>query len=293
MDPPLHDVADLLGGTFPGHTMQRLRTPDGKYRYSYVSSGLKESFGLDPAELMRMREVDHAWIHPQDRGRFVAALEHSAATLEQLDEEVRVASETGYKWVRSIGRPRRLEDGTVIWDGVALDVTDRREALQALERTLSQVRENETSEGRFSYIAASDVRERLGDLRQAVAAIRGLKGDRETEAAIAALDLAFRQFEGALSAARDLVQAGGAVTRSAKVEAAAIEGLTRRQREIMDLVVRGNSNREIADSLDIAEGTVKLHISAILKRLDAQNRTQAAQIWSSSAGLGQARKPSA
>ena len=98
------EVADLLGGTFPGHTMQRVRTPDGKYRYAYVSAGVRESFGLDPEKLMRMEAVDHSWVLDSDRAHFIDALEHSAEHLSPFDVEVRVKTvDHGVKWVRSIG----------------------------------------------------------------------------------------------------------------------------------------------------------------------------------------------
>lgn len=274
------NVADLLGGAFAGHTMQRLRTADGKYRYSYVSSGVQDSFGLDPVALMQMDEVDHAWLHADDRPRFIAALEHSAATLTRLDEEVRVGDAAGgYKWVRSIGSPRRLADGSVIWDGVALDVTDRRDALAALQRTLSQVRQNETSEGRFSYIAASDVLDRLAALRTAVSRLDA------SDPASADVMTSLAQFERALAAARDLVEGPASQTSAGPSARNIIEtSLTLRQREILDHVSRGASNRAIAAAVGISEGTVKLHISAILKRLGVRNRTEAAHTWKSMSG---------
>lgn len=54
--------------------------------------------------------------------------------------------------------------------------------------------------------------------------------------------------------------------------------LTDREVEVLGLVVQGASNREIADRLVITEGTVKSHISNILARLEARDRTQAAVI---------------
>jgi len=54
--------------------------------------------------------------------------------------------------------------------------------------------------------------------------------------------------------------------------------LTERELEVLRLVVNGASNKEIADTLVITEGTVKSHISNILSRLDARDRTQAAVI---------------
>lgn len=54
--------------------------------------------------------------------------------------------------------------------------------------------------------------------------------------------------------------------------------LTDREVEVLRLVVQGASNREIAQALVITEGTVKSHISNILGRLGARDRTQAAVI---------------
>ncbi len=276
---PRPDVADLLADTFPGHTMQRMRTPDGKYRYIYVSSGVETSFGLNPSRLMQAKEVDHAWVHPEDRERFVAELERSARDLTPLDTEVRVESPGGgYRWVRSLGKPRRQDDGAVIWDGVALDVTDRREALGALERALAEARRSEVAEGRFNYIAAKDLATPLISLREAVAALSAV--DRQdknmVDTRIAELSDRFEAFERALLATRGLVSSGQPQDINEKpVEKTT---LTKRQREILGMVRKGASNREIAAQLAISEGTVKLHVSAVLKRLGVRNRTEAAHL---------------
>jgi DNA-binding NarL/FixJ family response regulator len=54
--------------------------------------------------------------------------------------------------------------------------------------------------------------------------------------------------------------------------------LSRRELEVLGLVAKGKSNREIANSLGITEATVKCHVSVILMRLDASDRTQAVVI---------------
>ena len=51
--------------------------------------------------------------------------------------------------------------------------------------------------------------------------------------------------------------------------------LSTREREVLALLVRGKSNREIADQLSIKEATVKSHVSVILMRLNVTDRTQA------------------
>lgn len=57
-----------------------------------------------------------------------------------------------------------------------------------------------------------------------------------------------------------------------------VEPLSEREREILVTLAQGIPNKEIADKLHLAEGTVKNHVTNILGKLQAQNRTQAADI---------------
>jgi DNA-binding CsgD family transcriptional regulator len=54
-------------------------------------------------------------------------------------------------------------------------------------------------------------------------------------------------------------------------------GITRRELEILDLIARGLSNREIAEKLFVSENTVKTHSSRLFDKLDVKRRTQAVQ----------------
>ena len=66
-------------------------------------------------------------------------------------------------------------------------------------------------------------------------------------------------------------------TKSAASEPpAAFEGLTPRQKDVLRLLAKGKANKEIARELDLAEGTVKIHLAAVLRFLKARNRTEAA-----------------
>lgn len=57
-----------------------------------------------------------------------------------------------------------------------------------------------------------------------------------------------------------------------------VEPLSEREREVLVMLAQGIPNKEIADKLHLAEGTVKNHVSNILGKLQAQNRTEAADI---------------
>lgn len=69
-------------------------------------------------------------------------------------------------------------------------------------------------------------------------------------------------------------------TRMPRMQATAadqdlIVPLSRREKEILQLIATGASNKEIAETLMIAEGTVKNHVSSILSKLEARDRMQA------------------
>lgn len=55
-------------------------------------------------------------------------------------------------------------------------------------------------------------------------------------------------------------------------------GITKRELEILELIARGMSNREIAEKLFVSENTVKTHSSRLLDKLSAKRRTHAVQI---------------
>jgi DNA-binding NarL/FixJ family response regulator len=63
--------------------------------------------------------------------------------------------------------------------------------------------------------------------------------------------------------------------------------LTAREREVLALVARGRSNREIADALVISERTARTHVSNVLSKLDLASRTQAA-LWAIREGIAPA-----
>ena len=64
-----------------------------------------------------------------------------------------------------------------------------------------------------------------------------------------------------------------------------LQALTEREREVLEQIARGLTNREIAEKMVISEKTVKTHVSNLLDKLDLEDRTRAA-IWALKHGLG-------
>lgn len=65
-----------------------------------------------------------------------------------------------------------------------------------------------------------------------------------------------------------------------------VNGLSEREMQILACLINGAPNKQIAQELDISDGTVKVHVKAILKKIRVQNRTQAA-IWAMNNGIAQ------
>ncbi|CAO3359622.1 hypothetical protein [Azospirillum melinis] len=61
-----------------------------------------------------------------------------------------------------------------------------------------------------------------------------------------------------------------------RTESDAVNGLTERQREVLRLLLEGQSNKEIARALGVLEGTIKVHLRTVMQRLGVRNRTQLA-----------------
>jgi DNA-binding NarL/FixJ family response regulator len=72
--------------------------------------------------------------------------------------------------------------------------------------------------------------------------------------------------------------ASRALRELARPQTNPLTALSEREREVLVLLAQGASNRDIAEKLVITEGTVKTHVSNILAKLQAENRTQAAII---------------
>jgi two-component system NarL family response regulator len=88
-------------------------------------------------------------------------------------------------------------------------------------------------------------------------------------------DLATSQIQAAMAQSGDATAAQPVTHRSDRLANGAIEELTHREQEILHLIAQGQSNQDIAQTLHIAPGTVRVHVHAILQKLGVRDRTQA------------------
>jgi DNA-binding CsgD family transcriptional regulator len=265
---------DSFVDNLPGNVYRRVRRPDGSYFFEYLSSGLFRQFGVDPERLLAEHAIRFDWIHPDDAQRFITDLEISAATLSMLDHRIRVVGMDGrVHWARGIARPERLPDGGVVWDGLVIDVTREVEAEAALLIT----KEESERAHRQTTAIVTQVAERL---RRPIEEFRSLLGAFDDDSPVGGA--LRRSLAACMDAMRLIADDGGTSEprsgldrrQTRRVEAIGAAGLTERQREVLALLAQGRANKDIAQRLKIAPGTVRLHVAAILRAMRARNRRE-------------------
>ncbi|MGF1539944.1 MAG: PAS domain S-box protein [Pleurocapsa sp.] len=110
----------------PGVIYQFKLGIDGKFSFPYISSGCQELFELSAAEIMNNGNLAIDLIHRRDRDNFERVVTTSATTLKPKKWEGRIVLASGeMKWIQSASRPQKQADGSIIWDGLLMDISDR------------------------------------------------------------------------------------------------------------------------------------------------------------------------
>ncbi|GAB4354830.1 MAG: hypothetical protein Fur0042_23970 [Cyanophyceae cyanobacterium] len=123
---------ERLTANLPGVVYQAILALDGTLTFTYASSGTYELFGVAPDAMAQVVPL----VHPDDRAALKAVHQRSQTDLTDVDWEGRVQLPNGVtKWVQLRARPTRQEDDSILWDGLAIDTSDRRAALDALQQS--------------------------------------------------------------------------------------------------------------------------------------------------------------
>ncbi|HEO70249.1 MAG TPA: PAS domain S-box protein [Candidatus Hydrogenedentes bacterium] len=125
----------------PGAVYQFVLRKDGTMELPFVSVGVLPLLGISPqqAEALDMNRLD--FVSPEDRDKLRQAILDSARDMTPFEYETLISLKPGRsRWVRLLTRPRRNEVGDTIWEGVMLDVTDRRKVEQEREKLIQELR---------------------------------------------------------------------------------------------------------------------------------------------------------
>ncbi len=173
-----------IASNVPGMVFQLVRNADGAFSFAYVSPGCGPLTGVPEDRVRANPEAMFALIPAGHRPHLDATLEASAANLANWtwSGPLRPAHEASDKWLSIRARPRRLDSGQIVWDGLVFDDTQNRlaqleversrEELRALSRHLQSVREEEKAR------IAREVHDELGATLTALKIDLGFVADR-------------------------------------------------------------------------------------------------------------------
>jgi PAS domain S-box-containing protein len=111
----------------PGMIYRYVLHPDGRDEFIYISPQVEQIYELT-SEAVR-QDISCLWakVHRDDVPMVQRAVERSADSMQPFFVEVRLRlSEDRMKWIQISSQPDRQQNGDVIWDGVVIDISDRK-----------------------------------------------------------------------------------------------------------------------------------------------------------------------
>jgi PAS domain S-box-containing protein len=123
-----HAMMSNLSKQVPGILFTTYLYPDGHFTTPYASSNSYDIYELSPEEIQGDVATVFQRFHPDDCDRIIASIYESAQTLNPWKCEYRVLlPQQGLKWLYGIAQPQRFEDGTVVWHGFIMDISERKQ----------------------------------------------------------------------------------------------------------------------------------------------------------------------
>ncbi len=125
---------EKMAANVPGMIYQFRLDSDGKKYFTYVSSGSKNLYQLEPKKIEKHIDVAYATIHPDDFIGFEQSIEISATTLQPWQHKWRQIIHGKVKWLQGAAKPEKQANGDIVWDGLVMDVTELKQTQQERDR---------------------------------------------------------------------------------------------------------------------------------------------------------------
>jgi PAS domain S-box-containing protein len=120
-----YDLLNNLSALVPGVVYTYQLFPDGSSRFPYSSSGMYDIYEYTSEEVREDATPVFGRIHPDDFDLVSKRISDSASNQSLFEVEFRVIlPEQGLRWRSSKARPTKLDDGSTLWYGIIIDITE-------------------------------------------------------------------------------------------------------------------------------------------------------------------------
>lgn len=139
-----------MANNVPGMVYQYVMDDQGQSRFSFASDGAREVFEVEPEILTTHNNFFFDIVHPEDLESARTATAASIASLQPWLWEGRIrVGQNRIKWLQGISRPQKRADGSICWDGVMLDVTDRKNSETELHKAKNEAERANRAKSEF------------------------------------------------------------------------------------------------------------------------------------------------
>jgi len=125
----------------PASVYQFKMSHDKSFSFPYVSKRILGIMGVSAQEVMRDASNLINLVHPEDLEMFVEKVMISAKNLTPYHEIFRCVKGETTVWVECRTTPTPMSDGSILWDGFFLDITERKQAEEERERLISELKD--------------------------------------------------------------------------------------------------------------------------------------------------------
>jgi len=151
-----------LATASPGVIYTVIEYPTGPVKYEYLSPAFAEIHEIPVSEALQDATITFKQIHPDDRLSYQQAVTESLAKGKPFQHEWRIITPSGkIKWIQANSRSQKRQKGEIVWHGVVLDITEYKQAQEALRQSEERFQEIAHAVNQFFFVRSISTGEYL------------------------------------------------------------------------------------------------------------------------------------
>ncbi len=149
-----HHLQSISNNLVNAMIYQAIAMPNGFRKITYLSDVVRDFYGISPEEGLADANLIYSRIHPEDRERLYQEEESALSTMSVFRCEARMLDPKGeMRWSLFVSSPTIRRDGSVCWNGIEFDITERKQIENTLQEEYQKSKEilNSIPSGLFIY----------------------------------------------------------------------------------------------------------------------------------------------